>query len=40
MGSKMSGLAEKLDFLKKIPLKSPFWEDKKLDPLTLGGAGS
>ena len=39
MGSKMDGLAGKLDFLQKIPLKSPFLADKKLDPLLLGGAG-
>ena len=29
MGSKMDGLAGKLDFLQKIPLKSPFLGDKK-----------
>ena len=29
MGSKMDSLAGKLDFLKKIPLKSPFLGDKK-----------
>ena len=39
MGSKMDSLAGKLDFLQKIPLKSPFLGDKKRDPLSLGGAG-
>ena len=38
MGSKKDSLAGKLDFLQKIPLKSPFLGDKK-NPLTLVVAG-